>query len=73
MREKLRQLRKAYGYTQQALADAIGISRNHLTQIETGVRTPTLKLAIKLKQELRYPNDDLFDDVPSHGANRTKQ
>ena len=39
MREKLRQARKAAGYTQQAMADRLGISLRYYQQIEAGDRT----------------------------------
>lgn len=60
MREKLRRLRTAAGYTQQQLSDKVHISRNHYTQIETGEKNPSLKVSLRIKQVLGYPYDDLF-------------
>ena len=36
MRAKLQQLREAQGYTQQTFSAAVGTSRSHYSQIETG-------------------------------------
>ena len=35
------------GFTQQELANAIGITRNYISDIENGRYTPSLKNAIK--------------------------
>lgn len=63
MRVKLQSLRQARGYTQQTFSDIIGISRNHYSQIETGDKNPSLKLAIKIKDGLNYHNDDIFENI----------
>ncbi len=60
MRTKLVSVRKKAGYTQAALADAVGISRNHYTQIETGDKNPSLPVAVKIKAKLCYKGDDIF-------------
>ena len=48
MRAKLKALREANGYTQQTLSDAIGMSRSHYSQVESGDKQPSLKLACLL-------------------------
>lgn len=63
MRVKLQKLRQANGYTQKTFSDAIGISRNHYSQIETGDKNPSLKLALQIKKTLCYHNDDIFDNI----------
>ena len=60
MREKLVNLRKAAGYTQETFSAAIGISRAHYSQIETGENDPTLKVGLKIKRKLGYDRDDIF-------------
>ena len=42
--ETVRSYRKALGLTQQALAQQLGVAANHITQIEIGRHTPSLKL-----------------------------
>jgi putative transcriptional regulator len=65
MRVKLQQLREAHGYTQQTFSNAIGISRSHYSQVETGEKQPSLKLALKIKRMLNYYDDDVFDNSTS--------
>jgi len=65
MRVKLQQLREAHGYTQQTFSNAIGISRSHYSQVETGEKQQSLKLALKIKRMLNYYDDDVFDNSTS--------
>lgn len=61
MRTRLKALRIACGFSQYTFADALGISRSHYSQIETGDKMPSLTLAIKIKSILGYTNDNIFD------------
>lgn len=54
MRAKLQQLRKSNGYTQQTFSAAVGTSRSHYAQIETGDKQPALRLALRIKRVLNY-------------------
>lgn len=63
MRAKLQQLREASGYTQQVFSDAVGVSRSHYSQIETGDKQPSLRLALRIKRALNYYGDDIFDNT----------
>lgn len=47
-RSFMRQVRKSFGLTQQDVANIIGISRNHLGNIETGKHDPSWEIAVKL-------------------------
>lgn len=51
----LRAWRKHCGMTSQALADAAGVSRPYISQIETGRRTGTLTTLRRLAQALAIP------------------
>lgn len=62
MRAKLQQLREAYGFTQQTFSEAVGTSRSHYSQIETGEKQPSLRLALRIKRALNYTGDDIFDN-----------
>ena len=62
MRVRLQRMREVQGYTQYSVADALNISRSHYSQIESGEKNPSLKLAISIKNLLGYKSDDLFDD-----------
>lgn len=62
MRIKLKQLRESQGFTQKQVAEVIGLARNSYTQIETGEKTPSLPVALKIKEALNYTGDDIFDN-----------
>lgn len=62
MRAKLKELREKQGYTQQSFSDAVGVSRSHYSQVETGEKQPSLRLALRIKQRLSYYGDDIFDN-----------
>ena len=57
MREYLKQAREKAGYTQQYVANQIGISQNYYCDIENGVRQKELKTGIanKISQVLNIP------------------
>lgn len=51
--------RKHRGLTQQQLAEAAGISKAYLSQLETGKRTGTLEVLGRLASALQVELDDL--------------
>ena len=63
MRTRLQQLRETYGFTQKTFSEAVGTSRSHYSQIETGEKCPSLRLAMRIKDALAYANDDLFENT----------
>lgn len=65
MRAILKQERLKKGLTQQAIANLVGISRVHYTQIEnnSGNKKPSLDVAMGIKKVLDYSGDDLFSVV----------
>lgn len=63
MRAKLQQLREARGYTQRTFGAAVGTSRSHYSQVETGDKEPSLRLALRIKRVLNYKGDDIFDNA----------
>ncbi|WP_038601814.1 helix-turn-helix transcriptional regulator [Peptoclostridium acidaminophilum] len=60
MRKKLKEMRTKSGLTQDKLSKELGISRASYTNIELGLKNPSLSLAIKIKAVLNYSNDDIF-------------
>lgn len=62
MRAKLQQMREAQGFTQQTMSEAVGTSRSHYSQVETGEKQPSLRLALRIKRVLGYYGDDIFDN-----------
>lgn len=60
MRVKLAALRKDMGLSQETAAEKIHISRSHYSQIESGDKTPSLDIALRIKQVFDYSDDDIF-------------
>jgi len=62
MREKLKELRLKYGYTQDDVAKRIHKSRSSYTMYEKGTATPPYHIVLKLKSLFNYYGDDLFEN-----------
>ncbi|MFR6221261.1 MAG: helix-turn-helix transcriptional regulator [Anaerococcus sp.] len=60
LKNYLKEVRKEKGYSQQQLADEVGVSRNTISSIETGQFNPTAKLALILCIALEKKFEDLF-------------
>ncbi len=58
--KKIQRLRKARGWTQEAFAEMLHISRTHMGHIEQGRAAPSLKLLTKLAKALKVPVSALF-------------
>jgi DNA-binding XRE family transcriptional regulator len=59
----VRSLRKQRRLSQEALAEASQLSRNYISDIERGVRNPSLLALIALARSLRISLLDLLADV----------
>ena len=59
-RNYLKAARIEKGFSQQQLADLVGVSRNTISSIETGQSNPTAKLALILCIALDKKFEDLF-------------
>lgn len=60
MKNKIRELRKQRGISQEELAKRCGVSRQTINAIENNKYDPTLALAFKLSKELFTTVDKLF-------------
>ena len=60
LKNNLKEARKEKGYSQQQLADEVGVSRNTISSIETGQFCPSAKLALILCIALEKKFEDLF-------------
>lgn len=56
----MKELRDARGWTQQQLADAVGVSRQSINSIERGRYVPSLELALTFGRLFRLPTDEIF-------------
>ena len=58
--EAMKKARAEKGLSQQALADALGVSRQTINAIEKGDYNPTIKLCIGICRVLGLTLNDLF-------------
>ena len=60
LKNRVRELRTERGWTQQALADAVGVSRQSINSIERERYIPSLPLALTFARVFRCSTDDIF-------------
>ncbi len=60
LKNNLKQARAEKGMSQTELAEAVGVSRNTISSIETGQFNPTAKLALLLCIALDKKFEELF-------------
>lgn len=60
---KLKSARASKDMSQQALADAVGVSRQTINAIEKGDYNPTIKLCVAICKVLGRTLDELFWDI----------
>ena len=58
--EAMKQGRKEKGLSQEALANAVGVSRQTINAIEKGDYNPTIRLCISICRVLGLTLNDLF-------------
>lgn len=69
--EKIRQLRKSRGLTQEQLAEKLDIDNKHLSKIENGDHKPTYKLILKLAEVLQINIYDLSNQTAHKEDDKT--
>jgi len=57
---RVKELRGERGWTQQQLAEAVGVSRQSINSIERNRYVPSLALALKFAHIFECPTDDIF-------------
>jgi putative transcriptional regulator len=60
IKNRVRELRNKLGWTQQQLADAVGVSRQSINSIECDRYTPSLPLALTFARVFGCSTDDIF-------------
>ena len=60
MKNRLEEIRKQRGIKQEALADAMGVSRQTISSLENGRDYPSVILAIKLARYFGMKVEDIF-------------
>ena len=58
--QQIRKYRKAYGLSQEQLAEKIGISVTHMSHIETGNTKLSLSVFVNIARTLEVQTDDLL-------------
>lgn len=69
---RLAELRKAAGYTQTQLADALGISQRMVAYYESIEDNPLARILVLLSDTLGVSADELLDAAPVRPATRRK-
>ena len=59
--KNIQKARKAKGLSQNALAELLDISREHLAKIETAKRCVSLKLLFKIAETLKIKESELLN------------
>ena len=59
-RDKLVQMRKKLGLTQEQVSSKAGVKRSYYGLVENGVRNPSLENALKISAALDSKIEDLF-------------
>ena len=57
---RVKERRLERGWTQQQLADAVGVSRQSINSIERNRYVPSLELALTFARVFRCSTDDIF-------------
>ena len=60
IRNRVKELRLDRGWTQQQLADAVGVSRQSINSIERDRYVPSLELALTISRVFACTTDSIF-------------
>ena len=60
LRNRVRELRARFKWTQQDLADSVGITRQTVGLIEKGDYAPSVALALKIAKSFNVSVEDVF-------------
>jgi transcriptional regulator with XRE-family HTH domain len=69
---RLRELRKARGLTQEALAEAADLSGNYISDLELGLKVPSLTIIVRLSQALDVAAGDVLTAFSREAMKRMK-
>lgn len=66
--ERIRDLRRSKGWTQDRLAAETGLHRNYVGGVERGERNPTVMAVARIARALEVPLPSLFESDAEDGA-----
>lgn len=70
---RIKELRAKKGFTQEKLAEMMGINSKYMSGIERGNENPTLNTFIKLSDALEIEIGDIFSFLESQDLKKSKQ
>lgn len=73
IRNRVKELRDQRGWTQQELADAVGVSRQSINSIERERYVPSLPLALIFARLFGLPLEDIFTLESQHERSHSRQ
>ncbi len=60
MKTRMKEFREKRGFTQEALAEKVDVTRQTILFLEKGKYNPSLRLAYKIARQLNVKIEDLF-------------
>lgn len=66
MENRISEIRKKKGITQEKLSETVAIARGYLSEIENGGRNPSVEVALKISEALGVKVDQIFLLQQSH-------
>jgi transcriptional regulator with XRE-family HTH domain len=69
---RLRELRKERGLTQEELAESADLSGNYISDLELGLKVPSLTILVRLSQALGVATPDLLKDFTREAVRKMK-
>ena len=63
--QRIRKFRKAHSFSQETLAEKVGISTTHMSHIETGNTKLSLSVLVKLSLILEVSTDEILFEQPN--------
>jgi putative transcriptional regulator len=71
MNNKLKVLRAMRNWSQADLAERLDVSRQTANALETGKYDPSLPLAFKIARLFQMPIEEIFEEEPENGNDKT--
>lgn len=69
---RLRELRKTRGLTQEALAESSDLSGNYISDLELGLKVPSLTILVRLSIALDVATPELLGDFTRDAVRKIK-
>lgn len=66
---KIREMRQKMKMSRKAFSQATGISASYLSEIERGIKRPTVDIILKISKAFNLKVSELLDETPSNPMN----